>query len=469
MVLTVNKIELKEKTQKEIGNFFTSLAYKGYDVQEFDPDALYGGTKKSLATQKGYYKSYNHKSIKQLGFSLSHILNRNQEYDVLNYFEQCKKLFNSSQKLSSHVKFFHAKVIKLLPNSFFDSINPADMVAPNGLRIPETITQLEDIRKYSAKLLVPKLLLAAIADLQDKVPWTDSDMDLSSTVHAMRPDPDKHNVSSGYGGGAILPHTDGYWNELNNVPLFVNVLGIANPLKEPTAFIPVEEIFRIPLSHHSKYNTWREIFSDLVKPGQKPEDFVRWIIKEALKPQFSFVMGRIGGDARRAVHNTPLLEKDLFSGTYIFRAKSTFYSKNEQVFSVIDFVNRMIKYLSEMKTQNNYAEIALEPGELYIALNGSGLKVNLEQPILKDNCFYPVWGFGTVHGRDKLTEANRIINRTLVRGNSLKDNMLNHKRTKNTYLNLIDKSTLEHSDLSFFYSVTNNNFYYNHAGNCIKR
>jgi hypothetical protein len=64
-------------------------------------------------------------------------------------------------------------------------------------------------------------------------------------------------------------------------------------------------------------------------------------------------------------------------------------------------------------------EVALEPGEVYVALNGSGLQVDVEKLCEADSCLYPVYGAATLHGRGKLAESNGKIDRTLVRGNTL--------------------------------------------------
>lgn len=415
-MFSAKKRRLKKITQANIANYFTSLARTGFDIQEFDPDTLYKGTKQSLALQRGYYKDFDINRIHQLAIGLKNILESNHEYETLDFLCQCKQALTSRKPLKD---FPHLKVIQFLPKDFFEDINPADMIAPNGLRIPDSISQPKQVFSYSAKLLVPKLLLAAINGLQEMVPWTDIDMDLNSTVHAMRPDPGKNEINSGYGGGSILHHTDGYWNDANNVPLFVIVMAVANPFYEPTSFIPVQSIFRILSPIHPLYSEWVSVFSDLLKPDQSPSDFVQWVVKESQKPQFNFVMGIVGGDASRGVYAKPLLEYCHHTDKYLFRAKSTFSSTNKEAYRVVHFVNRILDYLASSKQPDSYHQQILEPGEVYFSLNGSGLQIDLNASYNCDNVAYPVIGLGCVHGRAKLRSKNNQIKRTLIRGNSL--------------------------------------------------
>jgi hypothetical protein len=415
-MISTNKIRLKEKTQAGIGKYFTKIASIGFDVQDFDPSAPYGGTKRSLARQRGYYKDFNVSRIHKLTVDLKEILESNHEYEALRYLSKCKEALTSKKPLEG---FPDLQVIQFLPKYFFEGVNPEDMIAPNGLRVPESISQPEHVSRYSAKLLVPKLLLAAINGLQGMVPWTDIDMDLNSTVHAMRPDPGKNEANSGYGGGSILHHTDGYWNQASDVPLFVVVMAVSNPFHEPTSFISVQSIFQFLAPTHSLYSEWADVFSDLLKPDQSPSEFVQWVVKESQKPQFDFVMGIVGGDASRGVYETPLLEHFSHIEKYLFRAKSTFSSKNKDAHRVISFINRMLEYLARSKQSNSYYEQVLEPGEVYFSLNGSGLQIDLNASYNHNGVAQPVTGLGSVHGRAKLKSQSNQIRRTLIRGNSL--------------------------------------------------
>lgn len=415
-MISVIKKRLKESAQADIASHFTKLAGTGFDVQDFDPDAPYRGTKRSLSQQQGYYRDFDINRIHKLAVDLETILESNQEHEVIAFLKECRQVLTSKQPLESFPKI---QVIQFLPKDFFDDVNPADMIAPNGLRIPESIAQSEHISYYSAKLLVPKLLLAAVNGLQGMVPWTDIDMDLNSTVHAMRPDSGKNEVNSGYGGGSIIHHTDGYWNESSNIPLFVVVMSVANPFSEPTSFIPVQSIFRILSPNHPLYSEWTNMFSDLLQNNQSPLEFVQWVVKESQKPQFDFVMGIVGGDASRGAYETPLLEFCSRTEKYLFRAKSTFSSKNLEASRVIEFVNRMIEYLARSKQPDSYHEQVLEPGEVYFSLNGSDLQIDLNVSYNHDGVAYPVTGLGSVHGRTKLKSQDNQIRRTLIRGNSL--------------------------------------------------
>ena len=433
-MISANKKRLKESTQADIVSHFTKLASTGFDVQDFDPNALYKGTKKSLAYQRGYYKDFDICRIHTLTIDLKEILESNHEHEVLEYLRKCKKALTSKEPLKD---FPHLQVIQFLPKDFFEDINPENMVAPNGLRIPESISQPEYISCYLAKLLVPKLLLSAINGLQGMVPWTDIDMDLNSTIHVMRPDPGKNEVNSGYGGGTIMHHTDGYWNMCTNIPLLVVVMSIANPFHEPTSFIPVPAIFQILSPGHTLYSEWVGVFSDLLKPNQSPSEFIQWIVKEAQKPQFNFVMGIVGGDASRGVYSAPLLEYHSHIDSYLFRAKSTFYAENEEAKSVVFFVNRMIQYLSNSKHSESYYEQTLETGEIYFSLNGSGLKIDLNAPYDHSGIARLVTGLGCIHGRGKLRSENNFIKRTLVRSNGMLET------NRNTTLTLEKNSNID--------------------------
>ena len=414
-------IELKLETQRMIADYLIDVASKGYDLQEFDPQMKYRGKKLSLCQQEGYYPNCNLTILKKLGYAISEILQENGEQEVLNCFQTYRQLFSSASKFQedNDDSISYVQKIKMLPEDMFLEIDPADLISPNGFRIPEHLNTWEEIQKYSAKLLVPKLLLAAICGIHNQLPWMDLDMDLNSTMHTMRPDPDKYDVNAGYGGGYIKPHTDGYWNEQTNVPLIIVFLSISNPNREPTAFIPVEAIFRIPSPELPIYHNWVAVFQDLILADKTPEQFVKWVVEQATKPQFSFVMGVLGGDAKRGIYETPLLEKDPSYGRYLFRAKSTFQSANPNASPVVKFTNRMIEFLGSQQLSDTYLEVSLSPGEVYLALNGSGLSIDLNPKYEQDNYLYPVKGVATIHGRSKLSAIKGKIARTLARGNSL--------------------------------------------------
>lgn len=412
-------IELKEETQAEISDYLMYVARKGYEVQEFDPELKYGGTKYSLSQQKGYYLNCKLLELKKLGYAITEILQEKGEKDALACFTGYRKLFSSSGEDGLYTEMPYIQKIKFLPESLFADINTADLIAPNGFRIPEHLKSWKEIGEYSAKLLVPKLLLGAICGIHNQCPWMDLDMDLNSTMHAMRPDPDKYHVNAGYGGGYIKQHTDGYWNDRSNVPLILVFLSISNPNQEPTSFIPVEAIFRMPSQNSPVYDNWRAVFQDLIPPRKSPEQFVQWVVEEATKPQFSFIMGVLGGDAQRGVYETPLLEKDPNYGGYLFRAKSTFKASNPHAEPVVEFTNRTIEFLASQKMPDTYMKVSLSPGEVYLALNGSGLSINPNPEYEADGYAYPVKGSATIHGRDRLTAFDGKIDRTLARGNSL--------------------------------------------------
>lgn len=418
---TLGIIELKPETQTAIANYLMDVACKGYDVQEFDPKLKYGGTKSSLSQQEGYYPSCNLVTIKKLAYAVTEILQEQSEQEALDCFKAYRELFSSVSQCqdSSDVPIPYIQKIRFLPENLFADIDTADLIAPNGFRIPEHLSTWEQMQEYSAKLLVPKLLLAAICGINNQFPWMDSDMDLNSTMHTMRPDPDKYHVNAGYGGGYIKQHTDGYWNQRSNVPLIIVFLSISNPNQEATSFIPVEAIFRIPSPNSPIYNSWCAVFKDLIPAGKTPEQFVQWVVYEATQPQFSFIMGVLGGDAKRGVYETPLLEKDPNYGGYLLRAKSTFSSSNPKAEPVVEFTNRMIEFLGTQKAPDTYLEVSLLPGEVYLALNGAGLAINSNPGYEADGYAYPVQGAATIHGRGKLAAVDGKINRTLARGNTL--------------------------------------------------
>ncbi|NES03553.1 MAG: hypothetical protein F6K22_12295 [Okeania sp. SIO2F4] len=414
-------IELKPETQRAIADYLIDVASKGYDLQEFDPRMKYAGTKLSLSQQEGYYPNCNLTVLKKLSYAISEILEENGEQEALKCFKAYRELFSSASKCQEGNDNFipYVQKIKILPDDLFLDIDTADLISPNGFRIPEHLNTWEEIQKYSAKLVLPKLLLGAICGLHNQFPWMDLDMDLNSTMHTMRPDPDKYDVNAGYGGGSIKQHTDGYWNEQTNVPLIIVFLSISNPNREPTGFIPVEAIFRIPSPELPIYHDWLAVFQELIPAEQTPEEFVKWIVEQATKPQFSFVMGVLGGDAKRGVYETPLLEKDPSYGGYLFRAKSTFQSSNPNGNLVVEFTNRMIKFLGSQQLSDTYLEVSLSPGEVYLALNGSGLSIDWNPQYEQDKYCYPVKGAATIHGRGKLSAIQGKIDRTLARGNSL--------------------------------------------------
>ncbi|NEO78339.1 hypothetical protein [Moorena sp. SIO4G3] len=415
-------IELKPETQRAIADYLIDVARKGYDVQHFDPQLKYGGTKLSLSQQEGYYPNCHLIVLKKLGYAVTEILQENQEQEALACFQAYRELFSAASKCQdgNDSSIPYIQKIHFLPEDLFADIDPADLISPNGFRIPEHLNTWEEIQDYSAQLLVPKLLLAALCGIHNQFPWMDTDMDLNSTMHTMRPDPDKYHVNAGYGGGYIKQHTDGYWNERSNVPLIIVFLSISNPNREPTGFIPVDAIFRIPSPNSQVYDDWRAVFDDLIPAGQSPEQFVQWVVDQATQPQFSFVMGVLGGDAKRGVYETPLLEKDPNYGGYLFRAKSTFQSSNPDAAPVVEFTNRMIEFLGSQKVPDTYLEVSLSPGEIYLALNGAGLSIDGNPDYEADGYAYPVKGAATIHGRGKLAASDGKIDRTLARGNSLK-------------------------------------------------
>ncbi|MEQ9481268.1 hypothetical protein [Coleofasciculus sp. F4-SAH-05] len=417
----IETITLKPETQKVIADYLMDVACKGYDVQDFDTQLKYGGTKLSLCQQQGYYPNCNLVVMKKLGYAITEILKENGEQAALDCFQAYRELFSSNSKCQAgnDPAIPYVQKIEFLPNDLFADIDPADLIAPNGIRIPAHLNTWAEIQHYAAKLLVPKLLLAAICGIHNQFPWMDLDMDLNSTMHTMRPDPDKYHVNAGYGGGYIKQHTDGYWNQRSNVPLIIVFLSISNPNREPTGFIPVEAIFRIPSPNSPIYDSWRAIFQDLIPPDQTPAEFVKWVVEQATKPQFSFVMGVLGGDAKRGVYETPLLEKDPNYGGYLFRAKSTFQSANPEAAPVVEFTNRMIEFLGNENVANTYLEVSLSSGEVYLALNGAGLSIDANPDYEADGYAYPVKGAATIHGRGKLATIDGKIDRTLARGNSL--------------------------------------------------
>ncbi|NEO07833.1 hypothetical protein [Moorena sp. SIO3I8] len=67
-------IELKPQTQRANANYLIDVARKGYDVQHFDPQLKYGGTKLSLSQQEGYYPNCNLIVLKKLGYAVTEIL-----------------------------------------------------------------------------------------------------------------------------------------------------------------------------------------------------------------------------------------------------------------------------------------------------------------------------------------------------------------------------------------------------------
>ena len=186
-------IELQPATQRAIADYLIDVAHKGYDVQEFAPQLKYGGTKLSLAQQRGYYPNCNLIVLKKLGYAVTEILQEHQEQEALACFRAYREIFSSASKCQdSHDSSIpYIQKIHFLPEDLFADIDPADLISPNGLRIPEHLNTREKIQNYSAKLLVPKLLLAAICSIHNQFPWMDADMDLNSTMHTMRPDPDK--------------------------------------------------------------------------------------------------------------------------------------------------------------------------------------------------------------------------------------------------------------------------------------
>ena len=412
-------IELKRETQQAIADYLMSVARKGCDVQKFDPQLKYGGTKLSLSQQEGYYPNCNLVALQKLGYAVTEILQEKGEREILAGFKAYRELFSPTAPDGNNAEIPYIQKIQFLPKELFADIDPADLISPNGFRIPDRLNTWEEIKEYSAKLLVPKLLLAAICAIHNQFPWMDPDMDLNSTMHTMRPDPDKHHVNAGYGGGYIKQHTDGYWNQRSNVPLIIVFLSISNPNREPTAFIPVEAIFRIPSQNSPIYDSWRRVFEDLMPPDRTPEQFVKWVVDEAVKPQFSFVMGVLGGDAKRGVYETPLLEKDSNYGGYLFRAKSTFRSSNAEAAPAVEFINRAIAFLASQQVPDTYLEVSLSPGEVYLALNGAGLAIDSNPKYETDGYAYPVKGAATIHGRSNLRPVDGKIDRTLARGNSL--------------------------------------------------
>lgn len=410
------EIPLASATRRAIFEEFLVFARRGIDVQTFDPHAENRGTKPATASQRGYYGDVDVSLLHQLGQVLHDILRDRDEANALGWFEQIRRLPHADLEEAHAVAPLN--VLPILPD-VFDAIEPEDFRSPSGLRIPESIRDHEAIRQYSGLLLLPKLVLAAVAGLTEMSPWLDRDMDLGSAVHTIRPDADKLADGSGYGAADLVCHTDGYWAEQAAVPAWNVMLCASNPFDEPTNFIRVADLFRILDQDHSEYESWAASFSDLRRRGQSPREFVAWVLEEAVKPQFGFVMGRIGSGATRSVRGVPLLEKHRILPGFLFRYKSTFSVDDETAQPMVDFVNRMVARLSDGDSAGLGREVKLRPGSVVFALNGCCLQVSPPRGCAEDGVEYAVSGSATIHGRRALRIIDSRVERTLVRCNLL--------------------------------------------------
>ncbi len=411
--MRLSRIALASATRCAIRDAFLQLARRGIDVQDFDPEATNRGTKPSVIGQRGYYGDVAAERLQGLGELLRGIFAAHGETDALTWFDLLRRLPCADRAEMDGIA--PLRILHLLPNSF-DAVAPEDLRSPNGLRIPESLRDPEEIREYSALLLLPKLVLAALAGLAEMSPWLDRDMDLGSTVHTIRPDADKLVDRSGYGAGHLPCHTDGYWSDESSVPVWNVMLCAANPFGEPTYFLRVADLFRVLDERHPEYQGWAASFADLRRDGQSPGEFVTWVLSEALTPQFDFVMGQIGSGAGRSVRGVPLLEKHRTLPGFLFRYKSSFSASNERAQPVVDFVNRMVALLSaEPSTLGR--DVRLQPGHVVFALNGACLSVATPQRPPAGGVDYPVSGSATIHGREALRIVDGRVRRTIVRGN----------------------------------------------------
>ena len=255
------------------------------------------GTKQSFSSQVGFYGTVDQSRVAFLGDQLRSLLKLHREEDAIRWFDLVRELVHGERQNAEILPC--VQVLSLLPDGFA-TVNPEDLRPPNGLRIPPKLREPHIVIDYSARLLLPKLLLSAVAGISGMSLWTDPDMDLGSAVHTIRPDREKLTHNSGFGAGLLLCHTDGYWNDQAHTPVWNVVLCVANPFHEPTRFVRVADIFRILERGHEGYQDWARAFGDLVPAGLEPCEFVHWVVGEALEPQFDLVMGQIGEDAVRA-------------------------------------------------------------------------------------------------------------------------------------------------------------------------
>lgn len=409
--MRIVEIPLAVPTRQAIADEFLHLARRGMDVQVFDPAANHRGSKPSIAGQLGFYGAVDARLLRHLGALMAAILIRHDEVEALRWFNLVRRL--PHDELADAESVAPVQILDILPDAM-GKVEPEDLRAPNGLRVPDSIQDRDEVCEYSALLLLPKLVLAAIAGLTEMSPWVDADMDLGSAVHTIRPDDDKLADGSGYGAGQLACHTDGYWSAQDNVPAWNVMLCATNPFDEPTTFIRVADVFRIPDERHADHADWAARFADLLLPGQSPRQFVTWVLEQALKPQFNFAMGQIGSGAARSVRGIPLLEEHRTMPGFLFRYKSTFTAVSGDAQPVIEFVNRMVTRLS---CQGERQDIVLRPGSMVFALNGCCLGVNSPDGPAEAGAEYPVWGNGTIHGRDALKVVKGRVERTIVRCN----------------------------------------------------
>lgn len=407
---------LAPATRRVIFDELLGVARRGIDVQDFDPDADNRGTKPALAAQRGFYGEVDAARLHRLGVILGDVLQAHRETDALQWFETMRRVARSD--VTELATLPSLQLVHVLPDAF-DAVDPEDFRAPNGLRVPESIRDPDAAREYSARLLLPKLLLGAIAGLTEMWPWRDRDMDLGSAVHTIRPDADKLGDGSGYGAAYLPCHTDGYWAETASLPVWNVMLCIANPFEEPTRFVRVADLFRVLDERHPEHAQWAQTFEDLRRPGESPAQFVAWVLREAVRPQFDFVMGQIGGGAKRSIHGVPLLERHPTSSGYVFRYKSTFSTDNDEAKPVVEFVNRMVAALSREQVDGPAYDVELRPGHVLFAFNGAGLQVSVAELPPPGGVAYPVSGSATIHGRGALRIVDGRVRRTLVRGNMI--------------------------------------------------
>jgi len=406
---------LAPATRRAIFDEFLQIARSGVDVQDFDPIGKNGGTKPVVADQRGYYGGVDARRLHRLGVRLGDILKAHDENDTLGWFEAVRRVPHAD--LAEVETIPSLQILHVLPDAF-DGVDPEDLCSPNGLRVPESIQDRDAVREYSALLLLPKLVLAAMAGLSEMVPWQDRDMDLGSAVHTIRPDADKLADGSGYGAAHLPCHTDGYWTEEASLPVWNVMLCVTNPFGEPTRFIQVADLFRVLDEHHPDYARWAESFADLRRSGESPKQFVAWVLREAVRPQFDFVMGRIGHGAKRSVQSIPLLEEHRTLPGFLFRYKSTFSTSNEDAQPVVEFVNRMVASLSDDQPGGPGLDVRLRPGQVLFGLNGACLRVAApKHPSCAAGVGYPVSGSATIHGRRALRIVEGRVRRTLIRGN----------------------------------------------------
>src|SRR5690606_26511340 len=405
---------LAPATRRAIFDELLRIGWRGIDVQDFDPEARNRGTKPAVVEQRGYYGEIDAGRVHRLGVLLGEILRAHDEADALAWFEAIRRV--PQAELAHAVALPSLQILHVLPDAF-DAVDPEDLRSPSGLRVPTSIQDHDAVRDYSAKLLLPKLLLAAMAGLSEMALWQACHMDLGAAVHTIRPDADKLADGSGYGAADLPCHTDGYWAEQTSLPVWNVMLCVTNPFDEPTRFIRVADLFRVLDERHPEHDRWAQSFADLRRPGQSPGELVTWVLREALKPQFDFVMGQIGSGATRAVRGVPLLEEHRTLPGFSFRYKSTFSTSNEAARPVVEFVNRMVAYLADDAQSGPRQDVRLRPGQVLFGLNGACLRVSAPQRPPAGGVDYPASGGATMHGRRALRIVEGRVRRTLVRGN----------------------------------------------------